>query len=378
MKILLVGPINSISGYGERTRSLLYDLKSVQNDIKIHFKILNWGKTYNLYKFRDNSETDLTTYDVIFHVDIPASFNKYTYPDEVKSKLVFVTAGYETNQEWAAPSVKYILGSSHHSIKHIQRSSPDQIVRILPETTDTDFFKEMSVAARQSELIPNVLSDYNFVIISGAWIHNVFGEDRKNIPWSIDVTLRGLMNREKIGIIVQSSMGAFTALEKQYMTDLIRSIVDRTQDEHPDANLPPILFLHGYSTNINTIGDLYKDERVKWMIALTHGEGFGRHITEFMAAGGRVLTVPYSAPYEYSNSSDNRFVSGIIRQIHPVNASVYLDEKSEWFYPDHKDSIEMIQSLEFNLPDSTLNQSIVEGLNTLAIETLKEILSNFK
>ena len=72
----------------------------------------------------------------------------------------------------------------------------------------------------------------------------------------------------------------------------------QTIKETVKGKLPNIYLLHGDFTN-SEINELYNHSKVKAMISLTKGEGFGRPLLEFTQTKKPVITTGWSGHIDF-------------------------------------------------------------------------------
>ena len=118
--------------------------------------------------------------------------------------------------------------------------------------------------------------------------------------------------------------------------DIIRSQVT--------GDLPNIYLLHG-ELDDQDINNLYNHGKVKAMVSLTKGEGFGRPLLEFTLSKKPLITTSWSGHTDFLFMEYVSMVGGQVTQIHPsaVVENMLISE-SGWFSPD-------LKQVEFYLKD---------------------------
>lgn len=350
MKVLLYGPINSLSGYGARTRSLYSDL--INLSIIPDLSITHWGNTLDGYEYMP-TDGIADAYDHIFYVgmldEIPI------FPDGI---IHYVTAGIETDMmyDFNLPPGTEILTSSRHSSRLIKVKN-----QVLPE----------------SILVPTrtlAVSTKRRILIAGAWIGgSKEGEDRKNIPRSIAVAMQLIAqsdNPSQYELVILTSMGTYSEIERSYIENYLIHLKQKFQMD------VLVEFHHGMLSE-KELFNLY--ESCQLMFTLTHGEGFGRHIAEFMALGGKVVAPKYSGYLDFADTSDN-----ILLDVEMVDVPTSIINK--WILPGSHWANVSDQTLikfydQFNsLPESFWNEISIININSIKTSNdtinllLKEIL----
>jgi glycosyltransferase involved in cell wall biosynthesis len=87
--------------------------------------------------------------------------------------------------------------------------------------------------------------------------------------------------------------------------------------------------------NDSEINELYNHPKVKAMVSLTKGEGFGRPLLEFSSTGKPIIASNWSGHTDFLHPEFNKLVGGTLTPVHKsaVVKDVILPE-SNWFTPD--------------------------------------------
>jgi hypothetical protein len=113
--------------------------------------------------------------------------------------------------------------------------------------------------------------------------------------------------------------------------------IDAIRQTIGSDNLPTIYLLHGDLDDID-INLLYNHPKVKAMISLTKGEGFGRPLLEFTTSKKLVIASNWSGHIDFLDSKFSYLISGEIKQIHPsAVVDKMLLKESGWFSVDEGD-----------------------------------------
>ena len=83
------------------------------------------------------------------------------------------------------------------------------------------------------------------------------------------------------------------------------------------------------------INELYNHTKVKAMISLTKGEGFGRPLLEFSLVNKPIIASAWSGHVDFLDKEYIKYVGGNLTNVHPSAAvdRMILTE-SQWFTPD--------------------------------------------
>ena len=308
-------PIDTYSGYGARSRDIV---KAVIELNKYDVKILpqKWGNTPFGF-IKDNPEWEFLTPLILQQPQLPSQpeiWAQITVPNEfqkVGKYNIGITAGIETTVapvEWVegCGRMDLILGSSKHTIDVLKNSKFEKrdkqtnkqvgIIEwkgdseIMFEGADTETYKPVSSTFDLS----NVKESFAYLFV-GHWMQGDLGEDRKNV-----------------GLLIKAFFETF---------------------KNKSKNLPNVYLLHAEFTNIE-MNEIYNHSKVKAMVNLTKGEGFGRPLLEFSLTNKPILTTNWSGHIDYLNPEFTTLLSGNLKEVHPSAANNMLLKEAQWFNVD--------------------------------------------
>jgi len=354
-------PIDTFSGYVARSRDFVRSLiasKGEEWDIKILSQ--RWGQTpFGALNENIPEEKDLK--DRIagaLTMNLPSQpdvWIQITVPNEFQPVGKFnigVTAGIETticDPTWieGCNRMNLILTSSDHSKKVFQASRFEQRnqagqpigavelktpVEILFEGADLNkYFKATEKSdydvCKDLDTIPENFC-YLFV---GHWLQGDFGEDRKNVGYTIKAFLEVFKNKKtKPALILKVSQGATSILDR----DRILKRIEDVRRTIAGKNLPNIYVIHGDLSD-SEINSIYNHPKVKAMVNLTKGEGFGRPLLEFSVVGKPIIASGWSGHLDFLPSEFAGLVGGLLQQVHPsAHVPNVILQDSQWFKPD--------------------------------------------
>jgi len=83
------------------------------------------------------------------------------------------------------------------------------------------------------------------------------------------------------------------------------------------------------------MNNLYNHNKIKTMVSLTKGEGFGRPLLEFSLSKKPIIASNWSGHLDFLNPEFNTLVGGGLTNVHPsaVVKNIILSE-SQWFTPN--------------------------------------------
>ena len=350
-----MAPINTVSGYGARSRDVAHALiNSDKYDVKIW--PTRWGSTPQNF-LNDQDEKDKLLIDrCLDNPNMPAQpdvFVQITVPNEFQTigKVnIGITAGIETTIA-AAPWLEgcnrmdLVLVSSEHS-KHVLQNSffnkhvvgqikLEKPIEVLMEGVDpTTYFKTNDIHESVHNQIDSV-KEKNALLFVGHWLKGNFGEDRKNISGLIKTffeTFKDKSTANKPALILKTSSADFSPIDRKSILERIEMIADTVVDKK--KGLPKVYLLHGDLTN-DEMNSLYNHPKVKAHVTFTKGEGFGRPLAEASLSEKPIISPIWSGQADFLRHAVK--VEGQLTKVHPSAAweNVILEE-SEWFSVNYK------------------------------------------
>jgi glycosyltransferase involved in cell wall biosynthesis len=345
-------PFDTYSGYGARSRDLV---KAIIESDKYEVKLLSqrWGSTP--FGFcTDNSEWSflkdyaLTTPQYPKQPDI---WMQITVPNEFQPIGKFnigCTAGIESNicpGDWieGINRMDLTLVSSNHTKKVFEESkfekrnsqtnalesqiSLEKPVEVLFEGADTDIYKVLNTPC---SLDISIKEDFAYLFV-GHWMEGDLGEDRKNVGLLVKAFYETFKNKsKKPALILKTSQVGSSYYDREEILKKINKIKKTVNSK----NLPSIYLLHGDFTD-EEMNEIYNHSRVKAMISLTKGEGFGRPLLEFTLTKKPLITTGWSGQMDFLNPEFTNLVDGTLTPVHPSTKNQFLLSDSKWFSPDH-------------------------------------------
>ena len=366
--ILMCGPFNTRSGYGDHARSIFYALHdSGKYDIKLWD--VRWGDTPRNYLKQDNPRHKLlldrflkepamdNQPDVYIDVRIPNEFETFGKVN------IGVTAGIETDavsSKWIdginkmnmtiVPSVhskNSFINSHYDKVRDMPDGKKEKIgelrvekpIEVIFEGADLDIYKPLKVDEIDKDFLTFVNKrtpeKFAFLFV-GQWIKGGFGEDRKDIGRMLKVFFETFANtKNPPALILKTSGAGFSLLDK---VDCENKIQDIKNMMPSDWGLPNVYLLHGDLTD-DEMNMLYNHPKIKCLISFTHGEGFGRPLLEASVVGLPVICSNWSGPVDFLDESLSLLVGGKMVEI--PKGAVWKDiviSESHWFEIDENDA----------------------------------------
>ena len=347
-------PASSRSGYGDHSRDLIRSLIAMDR-FNIQIMDQRWGNCPRNALKKDDIINKLilprgplqVQPDIWIQVTVPNEFQRIG-----KSYNIGITAGIETDRvaaEWLEGMNRMDLNivPSHHSKLVFEQTSYEKKdeqgnivtklklqkpIHVLFEGLDISVFdKTDDIPSLKG--IDDIKEDFCF-LVCGHWLQGDMTHDRKDIGGTLQTFLHTFRSiRKKPALIIKTSSATFSVPDREDMLKRIQAIKSMT-GIHP-KDMPKIYLLHGNLTPEEMNG-LYNHPKVKAMVSLTHGEGFGRPLLEFSVTGKPVIATDWSGHVDFLPNNFTFKVPGELKEVHPsaVQKGVIL-ENSKWFYANY-------------------------------------------
>tara|TARA_B100001250_G_scaffold409692_1_gene434565 strand:+ start:1367 stop:2725 length:1359 start_codon:yes stop_codon:yes gene_type:complete len=409
--MLICAPVGTRSGYGAHCRDLVW---SFIDGGEYEVKILDvpWGQTPRNALDKNNKndkkildclltqpQTDRQP-DVYVDIRIPNEFQTYGKVN------IGITAGIETNavsSNWidSCNKMDLVIVPSEHSKSGFVSAVYDKLqqlpngeqqkvgelrlekpMEVIFEGSDEDIYKPIENTSL--DLVDDIPEDFAFLTL-GQWGKGNFGEDRKDIATTIKCFYESFANKKEQPCLVLKTSGASTSiLDREDCLHKIRTVKNMFPK---DWKLPNVYLLHGDLTD-DGINKLYNHPKIKCMLSLTHGEGYGRPLQEATMVGLPVIASGWSGQMDFLSETHSLLVGGKLQEV-PKSAhwKDIIIPQSQWFYVDEQQASKMmnyvfenceemsskaLELMKINRDKFTLKK-MSEKLNNIVREYTKDI-----
>jgi glycosyltransferase involved in cell wall biosynthesis len=362
---LISCPFDTYSGYGARSRDVV---KAIIKTDKYNVKLISqpWGNTR--FGFcKDNPEWEFL-YTHILNEQLPSKpeiWAQITVPNEFKpvgKYNIGFTAGMETTivpSGWVEGINRMDLNivSSNHSKQTFLNSvfqNPQTKQEVKVEKPIEVLFEGANIETYFQDDRPcmidfNIKESFAYLFV-GHWLQGEIGEDRKNVGLLVKAFYETFKNkRNKPALILKTSGANNSYLDRNAILKRINSIKNSCNSK----DLPNIYLLHGDFTD-EEMNSLYNHSKIKAMVSLTKGEGYGRPLLEFSLTKKPIIATNWSGHLDFLNSEFTTLLNGELKNVHPSAANHMILKESKWFNPNHSE-------IRFVLKDMFENYKKYEG-----------------
>jgi len=353
-------PIDTYSGYGSRSRDFvkaLIEAKGEEWDIKILPQ--RWGET-NWNFIEDNKDKWGFLSQHIWNIPNlpkqPEVWIQITVPNEFQPVGKFnigVTAGIETTiaaAEWIEGMNRMDLNlvSSNHAkdvfmnSKFEKRNPQTQAhegnifitkpIEVLFEGADINTYLSHQTNGEgvETDFSLSTVPESFCYLYAGMWLPGPISEDRKNTGLLIKAFYETFKNKKKKpALILKTSQIGASYVDREEILKKIAQIKKTINS----TDLPNIYLLHGEFTD-EEMNNLYNHPKIKAMVNLTKGEGFGRPLLEFSLTKKPIIVSGWSGHTDFLDKEFTVLLPGQLTNVHPQVANGLLLKESQWFSVD--------------------------------------------
>lgn len=387
--LLFRGPIKTQSGYGSHARDLLESIYKMDTyDVKIDS--IPWGITPMTALENDNLFHKWIEANIIVKIDfIPDISIQVTVPNEFQKIGKFnigVTAGIETTlapKDWVdgCNRMDLIITTSNFSkevlIQTIYNENHNVTGQLLNQyriTTPIDvLFEGVNTKIYNNQYDGfklNIEEDFAFLVV-GHWLPGDLGQDRKDIGMTIKCFIESFKEtNKKPALVLKTSMGTYSIKEREMLRKRIEEVCLGIKDA------PSIYLLFGELTDKEMNG-LYNHPKIKTMVTLTKGEGFGRPLLEFSMTGKPIMASNWSGHKDFLPMDKAIMLGGSLTDVHESAINTFILKDSKWFTANYNEVVAVFKLVVENY------EKFFEKSDLLRIEnsekfTLKKMEEEFK
>lgn len=380
--ILIIAPVSSRSGYGERSRDIVRALLASTEASKYELYIIdiNWGNTpqTGLDPVKDSNilsrclPTPQLQFqpDICIHITVPNEFQRVG-----KYLNIGMTAGIETticSREWieGCNRMDLIITSSEHSknvfkhtvykLRNTQTGQETELkvhapVEVLFEGIRTDVFKRIESISNLDNKVVNMLSSQeipeNFCFLfTGHWLPGELGHDRKDVGMLVKTFLETFKQKMNPPALILKTGSVFSEMERELILSRLRSIYNMVSHSR---ELPNTYVIFGELTE-SEMNSLYNHPKIKAHISFTKGEGYGRPLAEASISAKPLIVSNWSGLIDFTEFAVK--LPGHLTKLHPSAVwDKVLVPESAWFTVNYgyastvlKDVFENYKNYEIN------------------------------
>ena len=388
--LLFRGPVKTRSGYGAHSRDLLQALYEM-DIFEIKIDSCMWGVTPMTALEKDNQFHMWIESNIIRSLNItPDIYVQVTVPNEFERKGKFnigVTAGIETTvapKDWidGCNRMDLIITTSKFSRdvllstvynenenntgKLIKQYKIEKPVEVLFEGVDVSIFNNQFKG-----IDIDFEEDFAYLFV-GHWLKGSLGQDRKDVGMMIKCFMEAFKDEEdKPALILKTSSATFSVKERENMRKKIEDITKSYE------NPPSVYLLFGELTN-QEMNELYNHPKVKSMVSITKGEGFGRPLLEFSMTGKPIIASNWSGHKDFLPMDKAIMIGGTLTDVHESTVDNFILKNSKWFTANYNEFAEVLKLVKKDYQEFKEKSELLreENKEKFSLNNMKEVFSN--
>ncbi len=385
--LLFRGPVKTRSGYGAHSRDLLQALYEMDL-FEIKIDSCMWGSTPMTALEKDNQFHRWIESNIINPMNITSDiYVQVTVPNEFTRRGKFnigITAGIETTvapKEWVdgcnrmdliittSKFSKEVLLSTvyneneNNTGKLIKQHKIQKPIEVLFEGVDVSTFNN-----EYKGIDLDIKEDFAYLFV-GHWLKGSLGQDRKDVGMMIKCFMESFKDVEdKPALILKTSSATFSIKERE---NVRRKIEELTKGYD---NPPSMYLLFGELTN-QEMNELYNHPKIKSMVSITKGEGFGRPLLEFSMTGKPIVASNWSGHKDFLPMDKAIMIGGSLTDVHESAADSFILKGSKWFTANYNEFAEVLRLVKNDYEKFKEKSEILreENKEKFSMEKMKEV-----
>jgi glycosyltransferase involved in cell wall biosynthesis len=390
--ILFRAPVETRSGYGAHSRDLLFSLREM-NLFDIMIDSCAWGATPMTALENNNEFHNWIKQNIVTSLNyVPDLYIQVTVPNEFRrfGKVnIGITAGIETTvapKEWidGCNIMDLIITTSNFSRdvllstvynenekntgKLIKQHKIEKPIKVLFEGVDWKIYNNQ----KNDDFKLDIQEDFAYLFV-GHWLKGKLGQDRKDVGMLIKSFAEAFKDEEdKPALVLKTSSANFSVKERESFRKRIKDLVNGI------PNPPSIYLLFGELTD-NEMNSLYNHPKIKGMVSITKGEGFGRPLLEFSMSGKPIMASNWSGHKDFLPMDKAIMIGGQLTDVDDSAIDNFIIKGSKWFTANYNEFIEVLKLVKKDYSKFLEKSELlkIENKEKFSMEKMKELFQSY-
>jgi len=270
-------------------------------------------------------------YEIYVHIGLPNEMQKVG-----TEKNILVTSGIETTlcpYEWLIGANKadliivpseftkkvFELSKYENKEQNFELKLTSEII-VIHEGIDEKVFMKQNFS---KFLLPEIKEKFCFLMFG-----QITQNDRKNVAKAVYYFLETFKDcKEPPALIIKTNVGGFSKIDYYKCLENL----EKMRKSVKGKNVPNVYLIHGELTE-SEIVNLYNNSKIKGMINVSRGEGFGRPTLEFLMCKKPVILSNFSGHLDYIYPNSTLLVDGVLRKLEDSELiNDMFVKNSQWF-----------------------------------------------
>jgi glycosyltransferase involved in cell wall biosynthesis len=359
----------TVSGYGNHAREVAKWLLS-KKDVDVKFVLTPWGDTPWIVDrtrhgglideiVKRSAKPSQGMADVSIQLQLPNEWDP-----KLATVNVGITAGVETdrcNPSWitsCSAMDAVVVPSTHVADCFTNTGIVNKLIHVVPESYGNRAGDRST--NNIVDVLPELTTAFNFLVfgqITGNSPHN----DRKNTFNTVKWLCEAFRDDPDVGIVIKTNVGRNSLIDLNITTSLVKKLLEEVRR----GPFPKVYLVHGDVPDAD-IAAIYAHPKVKALVSLTRGEGFGLPILEAAASGLPIIATGWSGHMDYLKHGKFINVDYVLQDVHPsrVDNNIFM-KGARWAEASSEDVKKKLTKFRNS---STIPESWATELATKVVE----------